>query len=128
MLHVERRVSCPPMSLSMAQIKTFQTKSGAKKLVYHIRKWIFFQMTSSTLEPMVGDVWTTSFMRNWYSMVVLPALSRPTIIILCSSLLNMLHSFENKNPMIQQNKWREWSLPFEPMHWSRFFNFSKFYF
>ncbi len=32
-------------------------------------------------------------------MVVLPALSKPTIIILCSSFENKFHSFENKNPI-----------------------------
>ena len=29
----------------------------------HIRKWMFFQTTSSTLLPIVGDVWTTSFIK-----------------------------------------------------------------
>ena len=52
----------------------------------HMMKWMLFQTTSSTLLPMVGEVWTTSFIRNWYRMVVLPALSRPTRQILCSEL------------------------------------------
>lgn len=40
---VERRASWPPMS--------------------HMRKWVFRRTTSSTLLPMVGHVWTTSFIR-----------------------------------------------------------------
>lgn len=32
-------------------------------------------------------------------MVVLPALSSPMMIILCSSLLNKPHNLENKNPI-----------------------------
>lgn len=51
----------------------------------HTRKCMFFQTISSTFEPMVGLVCTTSFIRNWYSMVVLPALSNPTITNLCST-------------------------------------------
>ena len=31
----------------------------------HMMKCMFFQTTSSTLEPIVGEVWTTSFIRNW---------------------------------------------------------------
>ena len=62
--HAALRVSCPPKS--------------------HIMKCMFFQTTSSTLDPMVGDVCTTSFIRNWQRIVVLPALSRPTMQILCS--------------------------------------------
>ena len=45
---------------------------------------VFFQTISSTLDPIVGDVCTTSFIKNWYKMVVLPALSNPTMQILCS--------------------------------------------
>ena len=33
---------------------------------------------------MVGEVWTTSFIKNWYRIVVFPALSSPTKTILCS--------------------------------------------
>ena len=65
MFQAARRDSCPPKS--------------------HMIKWTFFHTTSSTLEPIVGEVCTTSFMRNWYKMVVLPALSRPTMHILCSA-------------------------------------------
>ncbi|MPC07522.1 hypothetical protein E2C01_000083 [Portunus trituberculatus] len=50
----------------------------------------FFHTTSSTLLPMVGDVCTTSFISSWYRMVVLPALSRPTITILCSVEIGLL--------------------------------------
>lgn len=53
----------------------------------HTKKWIFFQTISSTFEPIVGLVCTTSFIRNWYNMVVFPALSKPTITNLCSILL-----------------------------------------
>lgn len=31
--------------------------------ISHIRKWVFFTTISSTLLPMVGDVWTTSFIK-----------------------------------------------------------------
>ena len=58
------------------------------------------KFTSSTLEPIVGEVWTTSFMSSWYNIVVLPALSNPTTMILCSSSLNKLQIFENSNPII----------------------------
>lgn len=43
MFQVERSASCPPMS--------------------HMRKCVFHRTISSTLLPMVGDVWTTSFIR-----------------------------------------------------------------
>ena len=43
------------------------------------------EITSSTFDPIVGLVWTTSFIRNWYRMVVLPALSKPTMTSLCSA-------------------------------------------
>lgn len=45
---------------------------------------MFFHTTSSTFEPIVGLVCTTSFIKNWYNIVVLPALSNPTITNLCS--------------------------------------------
>lgn len=53
----------------------------------HIMKCILFHTTSSTFEPIVGEVCTTSFIKNWYNMVVLPALSKPIITILCSKTI-----------------------------------------
>lgn len=47
---------------------------------------------------MVGDVCTTSFIKNWYKIVVLPALSSPTMQILCSEMIRLrLIKKEKKN-------------------------------
>ena len=56
MLHVERRVSCPPMSLSMAQIKTFQTKSGGKKVGF------------TTLGSEYSSKWPPRRWSRWWAM------------------------------------------------------------
>ena len=36
-------------------------------------------------------------------ILLLPALSSPTIMILCSSLPNIFHNFENRNPILEQS-------------------------
>merc|ERR1711884_756244 len=66
---------------------------------------------------MVGDVCTTSFIRNWYRIVVLPALSRPTRQSLCSSFPNILQSFARTIPMMLylQGSWDTTEISVEPI-------------
>lgn len=56
---------------------------------------MFLYVTVSTLKPMVGMVDTTSPIWSLYKMVVLPALSRPSMSILTSSFLFQNASLEN---------------------------------
>jgi hypothetical protein len=56
--------------------------------------------TTSTFEPMVGAVLTTSPRCNLYRTVVLPAASRPTMQILCALVGDIrAHSDENRCPI-----------------------------
>lgn len=62
---------------------------------------MFLYVTVSTLNPMVGMVETTSPSCSRYRMVVLPALSSPSMSILTSSLLFQNASRENMDENVR---------------------------
>ncbi len=70
---------------------------------------MFLYVTVSTLKPIVGMVDTTSPICNRYKMVVLPALSSPSMSILTSSFLfqnaNLENIEENVTPILTVS-WR----------------------
>ena len=75
-----------------------------------IMKWRFKELkqllkeTVSTLKPTVGTVGSTSPRCSLYKIVVLPALSKPIIIILIYSLPTILENIlEKTNPIYNYN-------------------------
>lgn len=105
----------PILLLSRLSFLTF-----SEKLRTHIMNFKFLYSTSSTLLPMVGVVVTTWFIKlfmylmechflwnfgilsySLYKMVVLPALSKPTIIsFTCVLEKSLFHRLLNKMPII----------------------------